>query len=246
MVSVIRKIFLSVKITWAKMGIVFAQVIFGLLSACTPQNDCGCVAPPETGVSFFYPMIGQSVIYDVEEIQYTLTGINTAKTYQFKETANSFFTDSDGKEAIKIDRYRRENEAQKWVIDSVYKAKREIDKALKTENNQTFVKMIFPMKEGLKWDGNLYNSLGNDTYEMKKVNKAFQTNGQNFPNTLSVIQQNDSTLVDLKRRVEVYAEGIGLIYQEKTFLSYCNNGDCLGKGKIDFGTKYVLKFKRKE
>jgi hypothetical protein len=78
------------------------------------------------------------------------------------------------------------------------------------------------------------------------VNQSFQINGQKFDKTFSVIQQNDSTLVDLKRRIEIYAEGIGMIYQERTNVLYCNSGDCLGKGKIDFGIKHILKFRSNE
>ena len=152
----------------------------------------------------------------------------------------------EGKEALRIERYRRENNSQKWVIDSVFTAKKEIDKGLKTENNVTYLKILFPIKEGLKWNGNAYNSFGNDIYELKKVNQFFQTNGRKFDNTFTVIQQNDSTLVDLKKRIEIYAENIGMIYQEKTNVLYCNSGDCLGKGKIDFGTKHILKFRNNE
>ncbi len=215
-----------------------------LLFACDNLNSN--LPSPQDGGKFFYPKIGQSAVYDVEDTQYELTGKISFKTYQLKEVNVSTFKDADGEEALRIERYRRENDSQKWTIDSIFTAKKEIDKALKTENNVTYVKMAFPIKEGLKWNGNAYNSLGNDSYEMKKVNQTFQTNGQNFSNTLSVIQQNDSTLVDLKRRIEVYTEGIGLIYQEKINVSYCNSGDCLGKGKIDFGTKHILKFKSNE
>ena len=225
---------------------VFTFFVLGTISSCKTEKLCDCVAPPQTGKDFFYPLLGQAVIYDVQEIQYALTSLPTVKNYQLKEVVASFFTDSDGKEALRIERYRRENDTQKWEIDSVFLAKKEIDKALKTENNVTYVKLIFPVSEGLKWNGNAYNSLGNNTYELKKLNQSFQTNGQNFPQTLTIIQQNDSTLVDLKRRLEVYAVGIGMIYQEKINLSYCNSGDCLGKGKIDFGTKYILKIKSYE
>ncbi len=215
-----------------------------LLFACDNLNSN--LPPPQDGGKFFYPSVGQSVIYDVEDTQYELTGKSTIKTYQLKEINVSTFKDAEGKEALRIERYRRENDTQKWTIDSIFIAKKEIDKALKTENNVTYVKISFPIKEGLKWNGNAYNSLGNDTYELKKVNQTFQTNGQKFDHTFSVIQQNDSTLVDLKRRIEVYAEGIGMIYQEKTNVLYCNSGDCLGKGKIDFGNKHILKFKSNE
>jgi hypothetical protein len=225
----------------SKINIVISSF---LLFACDNINSN--LPPPQDGGNFFYPTIGQSVVYDVEDTQYELTGKFTVKTYQLKEVSASTFKDAEGKEALRIERYRRETDAQKWTIDSVFIAKKEIDKALKTENNVTYVKIAFPIKEGLKWNGNAYNSFGNDIYELKKVNQSFQTNGQKFENTFSVIQQNDSTLVDLKRRGEVYAEGIGMIYQEKTNVSYCNSGDCLGKGKIDFGIKHILKFKSNE
>ena len=215
-----------------------------LLFACDNVNSN--LPPPQDGGKFFYPNVGQSVIYDVEDIQYELTGKFMVKTYQLKEINVLAFKDLEGKEAFKIERYRRENDTQKWTIDSVFMAKKEIDKALKSENNVTYVKIYFPIKEGLKWNGNAYNSFGNDTYELKKINQSFQTNGQKFENTFSVVQQNDSTLVDLKRRIEVYAENIGMIYQEKTSVLYCNTSNCLGKGKIDFGTKHTLKFRSNE
>ena len=215
-----------------------------LLLACDNINSN--LSLSQDGGKFFYPKIGQSVVYDVEDTQYELTGKFIVKTYQLKEVNVSTFKDLEGKEALRIERYRRENNSQKWVIDSVFTAKKEIDKVLKTENNVTYVKILFPIKEGLKWNGNAYNSFGNDIYELKKVNQFFQTNGRKFDNTFTVIQQNDSTLVDLKKRIEIYAENIGMIYQEKTNVLYCNSGDCLGKGKIDFGTKHILKFRNNE
>ena len=215
-----------------------------LLFACDNLNSN--LPPPQDGGNFFYPKIGQSVVYDVEDTQYELTGKFTVKNYQLKEVNVSNFKDSDGKDALRIERYRRENNTEKWVIESIFVAKKTVDKALKTENNVTYVKISFPIKEGLKWNGNAYNSLENDSYEMKKVNQSFQSNGQKFDNTFYIIQQNDSTLIDLKKRIEIYAEGVGMIYQEKTNVSYCNSGDCLGKGKIDFGTKHILKFKNNE
>jgi hypothetical protein len=228
----------------SEIRLVKILLISFLLFACDNINSN--LPPPQDGGKFFYPKLGQSVVYDVEDTQYELTGKFTVKIYQLKEINSSIFKDLDGKEALRIERYRRENESQKWVIDSIFIAKKELDKALKTENNVTYVKISFPIKEGLKWNGNAYNSLGNDIYEMKKVNQIFQTNGQKFDNSVTIIQQNDSTLVDLKRRIEVYSEGIGLIYQEKTNVLYCNSGDCLGKGKIDFGSKHILKFKNNE
>jgi len=227
-----------------KMKIIVILFSSFLLLACDKINSN--LPPTQDGGKFFYPKIGQSVVYDVEDTEYELTGKFTLKSYQLKEVNVSTFKGLDGKETLRIERYRRENESQRWIIDSIFTAKKEIDKALKTENNVTYLKITFPIKEGLKWNGNAYNSLGNDSYEMKKVNQSFQINGQKFDNSITVVQQNDSTLVDLKRRMEVYSKGIGLIYQEKINVSYCNSDDCLGKGVVDFGTKHILKFKSNE
>ena len=240
MVSAIELIFTLSLFNRVKAFIVFA--LFVLTISCQKEEPCGCVPPPISGREFVYLYSKISIVYDVQQTQYALTQSPVTKTYQLKEDATMGV---DGKN-ISIERYRRENDTQKWTIDSVFSAKKELDKVLRTENNVTFVKLIFPVSEGLKWNGNAYNSLGNDTYELKKLFQPFQTNGQNFNRTLTVIQQNDSTLVDLKRRMEVYAEGIGMIYQEKTNVSYCNSNDCLGKGKIDFGTKYIVKIKSYE
>jgi len=215
-----------------------------LLFTCDNLNSN--LPPTPDGGKFFYPKIGQSVVYEVEETAYELTGKLTVKNYQIKEVNAAIFKDLDGREALRIERYRRENDTQQWMLDFVFIAKKEIDKALKTENNVTYIKISFPIKEGLKWNGNAYNSLGNDIYEMKKVNQTFETNGQKFDNSITIIQQNDSTLLDLKKRIEVYAEGIGLVFQEKTNVFYCNSPNCLGKGRIDFGTKHILKFKNNE
>ena len=240
MVSAIELISKISSINRVKTFIILA--LFVLTISCQKEEPCGCVPPPISGREFVYLYSKTSIVYDVQQTQYALTQLPVTKTYQLKEDATMAV---DGKN-IFIERYQRENDTQKWTIDSVFTAKKELDKVLRTENNVTFVKLIFPISEGLKWNGNAYNSLGNDTYELKKMFQPFQTNGQNFNRTLTVIQQNDSTLVDLKRRIEVYAEGVGMIYQEKTNVSYCNSGDCLGKGKIDFGTKYIVKIRSHE
>ena len=241
MVSAFKLIFSISLANQVKAIKVFTFFVLWSFVSCKTEEPCDCITPPQSGKDFFYPLLGQAIVYDVQETQYALTSVPTIKNYQIKEVFTSSSIDTDGKDALRIERFRRENDTQKWAIDSVFLAKKEISKALKTENNVTYVKLIFPVSEGLTWNGNVYNSLGNDTYELKKLNQSFQTNGQNFPKTLTVIQQNDSTLVDLKRRIEVYALGIGVIYQEKINVSYCNSGDCLGKGKIDFGTKCILK-----
>ena len=66
-----------------------------LLYAC--DNINGKLPPPQDGGNFFYPKIGQSIVYDVEDTEYELTGKFTLKTYQLKEVNVSTFKDLAGK-----------------------------------------------------------------------------------------------------------------------------------------------------
>lgn len=215
---------------------------FLFLQACV-NKDCGCVAPPETGMSYFYTSLKQFTTYDVQEIEYSLTQNPSIKNYQIKESVASFFTGLDGKETLKIERFKRTNESEVWQIDSVFTARKDSKEGLKTENNQTFVKFIFPLYENQIWDGNTYNALGKDDYTVKNLHQPFSIDNKTFRKTATIVQQNDSTLVDLKKRIEVYAEGIGLIYAEKKNLAYCSKPDCIGKNTIDFGKSFTMKIK---
>jgi len=227
----------------SKQTYLFLILFFLLLQACN-HNDCGCVTPPQSGYSFFYPIYKQYVEYEVEETQYALSQEPLVKTYQVKELVDSFFTDIDGKEALLIKRFQRNNEQQAWKLDSVFTSKKLQDKALKSENNITYLKLMFPLKEKMTWDINLFNAFGKDEVVVENLYKPYTVNNQYFPSTVRIVQENDSTLVDLKKKIEIYADGVGLIYAEKTALAYCNTPDCIGKNKVDFGTRFIMKFKK--
>jgi hypothetical protein len=217
--------------------------LWGFEACQSISNNCECVAPPETGTSYFYTSIKQFATYEVQEIEYSLTQEPNIKNYQIKELVATFFTDLDGKEILKIERFRRYSDNEVWQIDSVFTAKKRPTEALKTENNQTYVKFVFPLFENQTWDGNAYNTLGKDDYTVKNLHQPFKVGNTTFHKTVTIVQQNDSTLVDLKKRIEVYAEGIGLIYAEKKNITYCSKADCIGKNKIDFGKSVIMKIK---
>lgn len=80
-----------------------------------------------------------------------------------------------------------------------------IDCAIGNENGQEYVKMTFLPSEKLAWNGNIYNNLGEDEYVLKNVNKVFQLGETTFDRAVTVVQQNDSTLVKQDKRIETYA-----------------------------------------
>jgi hypothetical protein len=221
----------------------FFSKLVGIL-LCLAACRSASVAPAEDlSTQLFYAGPGAFVVYDVTEQTYALSGagVPISQVYQLKEKVASTFTDGEGQPAWRIERYRRVVAAQPWHLDSVWTAKQTRDKAIKIENNQAFVKLIFPLQDGLRWNANQYNNQGRDDYEMQRVGLDFGVGRQTYPRTVTVLQQNDSTLVGNNRRIEVFAAGIGLIYKEKTDFTYCANSDCLGRGRVDFGSRVLYR-----
>ncbi|MCY7352176.1 MAG: hypothetical protein LH606_16175 [Cytophagaceae bacterium] len=212
----------------------------GLWACRTPETT---PISPETrlGHDFFPLETGRFVEYDVSEIQYSLVAVPTTMSYQLKEVTGEAFVNAEGLPSYRLERYRRGSAAQPWRLDSVWTARRETARAIRTENNIAYVKLFFPVQEGSRWNGNALNVYGKSEYEIRRLDQPLTINGQVFDRTLTVVQRADSSLVSLARRTEQYARTVGLIYKETTQLYYCNTPDCLGKGKIDFGTQKIYR-----
>jgi hypothetical protein len=190
------------------------------------------------GYDYFPLEAGSFAVYEVEETVYSLTSAPVSKTFQVKEAVVEEFTDLSNEKAYKLMRYNRQNATADWNLDSVWVAKRTVNQAIRTENNVSFVKLVFPIKENQQWNGNALNNLGSDDYQLSKVNKAFQVNNEDFASTATVTQVNDSSACNMKRVYEVYADKVGLVYKEKILVEYRQiNNICEGLGNIQAGIK---------
>lgn len=177
------------------------------------------VEPNEQVLGFLYfPIeIGNFIEYEVEEIQFDLVNGALRSTYQLREEITESFTDIDGDIAFRQERFRRDNPSEPWVPvpnAAVWVIERNNFQAFRTEDNQPFVKLTFPLDEGNTWDGNAFNGMSQEEYQIVDFGLNFEIDSINYSPTLRVIQNDACNLVEQDRRVEVYAEGIGLIYRE--------------------------------
>jgi hypothetical protein len=195
--------------------------------------------PSRLGYDYFPLETGNYAIFDVQEIYYALTANPITREYQIKDEVAESFTDLSGETAFKILRYSRNDTLANWQLDSVWTAKRTPNQAIWTENNVSYVKMVFPLEEQQTWNGNVLNNKGADEYELQDISKPYYLPKHSFDKTITVVQQADSSLVGLDQCKEVYAQNVGLVYSEKIQVQLCSSSaDCLGKGKIDFGIKF--------
>ena len=193
------------------------------------------------GFNYFPLEIGQFVSYQVEVERYNVDGEVAVESYQLQERITDTFTDISGRTTYVVERYRRPNETATWQIDSVWSAVQNGRQAIRTENNLDFVKLVFPLEAGLSWDGNVFNALGEQIYRLQNYRDPLTLNDLNFMRTLQVVQVDDSSLVTRLKRVETYAEDVGLIDLDFTNVRYRSEGEFLGQGIIEFGTIYRQK-----
>jgi hypothetical protein len=210
-----------------------------ILSIIAIACDTDKVAPRDVDLGKDYVVleIGHFVSYNVKEIQYALNQPPKTVTYQLREVVENAFIDQSGKQSYRIVRYTRANGRQNWQIVNVWAARTDFNGAVRTEENIPFLKLTFPFEELKMWDGNTFNDLGRETYQMRDLGKRYRFDFKNYDETITVIQNRDSNLVNKDFRTEVFAKGIGMIYRKSDKVAYCQdrNQNCLGKAIIESG-----------
>ena len=220
------------------VALLFLALITGF--SCQPVTS----NPDSPGYDYVPLETGRFIIYDVDERQYSLTAPPIQRTYQLKEVTGLAYTDVTGSPAFRLLRYRRSGESQSWQADSIWSVRRINDEAIRTENGIDFVKLRFPVSDQLRWDGNRYNAIGEDPYETRNSGQPYRVSDKQFDQTVTVIAQQDSTLVSQDKRIEVYARPVGLIYKERVQLQYCTSSPaCIGNYQIDYGIRQVYRIR---
>jgi hypothetical protein len=191
-------LFLSLSIT----------VFFG---ACSNEEG----APADMFYEYFPDTPGHFVVYNVDSVVYDdFTGQTLTYNYQVKELIESRFLDGEGKESIRLERFIRQNPQEPWEIKNIWQARVLAGRAEKTEENITYIKMVFPPRLGQNWDGNAYNTMPSQTYRITEAHKPYLiTPTLSFDSTVTVLQNDFFTLISEDLQEEKYARHIGLVFK---------------------------------
>jgi len=204
----------------------------------------GCEPPENTlrrgaGYDYFPLETGRYIEYEVREVRYDVTSSVPRKlTYLLREVCGQPFIGTTGIEQFPLERYKKSRPEAPWTLDSIWIAYRLPDRAVRVENNIAFVKLAFPLTDQSTWNGNLLNAKAEEIYQAR-FGVPFPARSD-FPESLTVVQRRDSSLVSFYKRNEVYAPGVGLVYKEDIALEYCQEANCIGSGKIDAGISRIV------
>ncbi len=206
-------------------------------TATTPKRQ-----PDETR---FYPLQpGWFVVYTVTQTRYRPNQDPILTTFQRKERVGAAFQDAAGNAAFRIERFGRAGDGLPWLADSVWSARWQNNQLIRTENGIATLALLLPVYDQSRWNPNPYNALTTDPlraatnfYEISHANQPLTVGGFGFSASVRVQQQADSTLLGQTKRNEIYGFGVGLVYKESVQVRFCYAADCLGKARIETGTR---------
>ena len=190
-----------------------------LFSSCKKEVDVEAI---RFGYEYFPTEVGTYRIYLVDSIGHDITS-DTAR-FQIMEVIEDEFTDNIGQPSYSIGRYKRYSNSDDWIFQAVWVEKKTTTFAQRVEDNQRFVRLVFPVKEDQVWDGNAFNTLPAWNYSYSGIGAARLIGPFNFSNTITVNQRNNVNLVDQEIASEIYAADIGLIYKKLIDLNIQEDG----------------------
>lgn len=161
--------------------------------------------------------VGRYVVYDVDSIFYDdFDQSVTTYYFQIKELLESKYIDAEGHEAYRIERYKKDTTiSQNFELQVIWNSKITSTTYQKVENNERFVKLIFPVREGKTWNGNSLNNRGIWEYEYATVHQSELIGSTQLDSVTTVTQFDDGGDILIQRQFyqEKYAAKIGLVYK---------------------------------
>ncbi len=185
---------------------VFIALVVALI-ACKKESD-----PIDKKTEYFGIEKGKFIEYEVIYMFHdSLLQKHDTINYQFKTLIGDTILDNVGRVARKFHRFKRKNSSLPWEEVDIWTAIIVDNRAELVEENQRKVKLIFTPTLEKVWDINAFNNLGAVEAFYSSIDELKTINSLNFENTLTVEEEDFKTLIETRRKFEVYAKNIGMI-----------------------------------
>lgn len=229
------------------LGRVAFWVLFAVLlgfAACKKNNNNNFTVNYQYN---YYPIdSGHYIIYNVDSVTFNYDGINYNRdTAQYQMMAVFGDTIHDLLDSVNflVTYYTRPNANAQWGSPYLTYGLRTMTNMQVVENDIRFIKLVFPPALNEGWNGNLYVPVDNNpnsaytifqgwNYYYGNVDTSLMLNGLTYPNAIVASEVNNISQLEKEVRTEVYAQNVGMIYQEWESLSK-NNGSIAGN--INYG-----------
>ncbi|MEL6389659.1 MAG: hypothetical protein AAFQ02_05820 [Bacteroidota bacterium] len=213
--------------------------ITSYMVSCT---DSDAIEETEIRSTPYFPLrIGSTIDYQITEVIYRNEGqqIDTIRS-QLRESITGQALNEAGDTIHIIERLSRPNENASWSRLSNHRILINDNQALRTEGNQTFIKLRLPIETGEEWNANAFfddRALIDIGGESIDYYKGWTSRYQNRQDQVKILNQSYSDIIEvelastenrleLRQANELYAAGIGLIYRGVNVLDTQCFDDC--------------------
>ena len=198
------------------LSFLLSAVLILLMTSCDKNQG----HPSYMGFNYFGHTAGTWVIYDVDSIVYD-DFLNEVfqYNYQVKEVNAGFFVDSQNDSVMRLERFFRAHPEDPWKHKNVWSAKLLANKAIKTEENVSFLKIAFPAKRNQSWNGNAFNNMESQNYIITHIHQPLEVGNMLFDSTMRVSQKDFSTLIGEDLQYELYGSNVGMLMKRYVELS---------------------------
>ncbi|HKZ65939.1 MAG TPA: hypothetical protein VJ111_06280 [Chitinophagaceae bacterium] len=192
---------------------------------------------------------GKYITYRIDSLVFTNFERDVeTHSYQVKHIVDAEIKDNLGRSSYRIYRSLRNADGTgEWVNNGAYYATPLPDRIEVMEDNQRFIKLHAPLREGYNWEGNKYlhsdpypsigiapGYLENWDYYYDSFNSSIEYNGYEYKDVWTVEEKDVSQnfpVADTARHhhgekyrgVEKYAKNVGLVYREFYLVDYQPN-----------------------
>ncbi len=192
---------------FSRYNLFFCLSIFTAIFSCKKQDES-----IDKKTEYFGLEKGNFVEYEVTYMFHdSLLQKHDTIIYQLKTLIGDTILDNVGRIASEFHRFQRKNSTLPWEETDIWTAIIVDNRAELIEENQRKVKLIFTLTLEKVWDINAFNNIGTVDAFYSSIDESKTINNLTFENTLTVEEENYKTLLETKRKFEVYAKNIGMI-----------------------------------
>ncbi len=224
--------------------LIMKSYIFLLVFACIALTACKkerIETVPQNNTAYFVAQQGFFVEYNCDSVVVDdFNGTIDTFSFQIKEYQQSYFTDNEGRQAIRLERWKRQDSTLSWQLKDVWSLVKTSDRIEKVEEDLRMVKLLYPVRENLEWNLHMLNNSDPRIVNCKDVHQSFNMNGVAFDSTVTVVNTDPENLVSEYRDTEIFAAQIGMVYKKLTDVRYVTPPQT----GIRSGTIYTMKASR--
>lgn len=192
-----------------KHTLILVVCAIAALSSCKKEE----AMQPDLGYGYFPRAVGAWIEYQVDSSwRDDGAGVQGSVSYRLKEKVVEQYTDPAGRTAWRIHRSVLDADSN-WVVRDVWTSTVDENAAEVSEENHRRLKLSFPVRDGRRWDLNVYNVEDELEVAFREVGLPWSGGGLSHGATVLVKNTVPPNLVDTVIHEERYSQDIGLVHK---------------------------------